>query len=120
MKLDMLNKALGDSPAVIDGMMNEIKNKVDEVFDIEDMVIRALTRDKALLNNIFISCGYKELVFIRNSGAYMGGLFGFIQMIIWLFYPADWMVPVFGLAVGTLTNWLALKMIALSLSAYFY
>lgn len=111
MKLELLNKAIDDSPAVIDGMMNDVKERVEELFDIEDMVIRALTRDKALLNNIFISCGYKELVFIRNSGAVMGGIFGFIQMIIWLFYPADWMVPVFGLVVGTITNWLALKMI---------
>lgn len=42
--------------------------------DIEDMVVKTLMRDKPLLNNIFISCGHAELSFIRNSGAYMGGL----------------------------------------------
>ncbi len=30
------------------------------------------------------SCGYQELIFIRNSGAYMGGIFGLIQMLIWI------------------------------------
>ena len=49
--------------------------------------------DKTLLNEIFIQCGYQELVFIRNSGATLGFLFGFVQMIIWAFWHPAVEVP---------------------------
>ena len=49
--------------------------------------------DKTLLNEIFIQCGYQELVFIRNSGATLGFLFGFIQMMIWVFWHPEVEVP---------------------------
>ena len=92
-------------------MMVQMQENVHEIFDIEDMVVKTLVRDKPLLNNIFISCGYKELSFIRNSGAWMGGVFGLLQMALWIFYSNKWLLPAFGFVVGTLTNWLALKMI---------
>lgn len=60
---------------------------------------------------VFIVCGYKELRFIRDSGMVIGGLFGIVQMIIWIYFQAWWVLPVIGFIVGAITNWLALFMI---------
>lgn len=110
-KRELVNQAHEEAPPAIAALMRSMQEHIDDVFDIEDMVVSALVRDKPLLNNIFIACGHKELSFIRNSGAYMGGLFGVVQMTIWFFWSNVWLLPTFGFVVGTLTNWLALKAI---------
>ncbi len=99
------------TPGVVQGMFTDMRNNIKQCFDVEFMVIDALVKDKDLLNQIFIRCGYDELCFIRNAGAWMGGIFGIVQAIIYCFYDAHWVLPVAGLIVGSLTNWLALKMI---------
>ena len=55
--------------------------------------------------------GAAEFKFIGRSGLYFGGIFGTFQMITWVFYKGSWLLPVFGLAVGYATNWIALQMI---------
>ena len=110
-KRELVNQAHEEAPPAIAALMRSMQEQIDDLFDIEDMVVRALVRDKPLLNNIFIACGHKELSFIRNSGAYMGGVFGIVQMTVWFFWSNQWMLPAFGFVVGTLTNWLALKAI---------
>ncbi|OQS03838.1 hypothetical protein THRCLA_03871 [Thraustotheca clavata] len=113
-KDEIVEKVKEESPKHIESMMSEIRDRIEDVFDIEDMVVTNMMKDKQLIVNMFVTCGYKELAFIRNSGAYMGGIFGLIQMGLYLLFPrlSKYVVfPVFGLLVGTLTNWLALKMI---------
>ncbi|KAE9189931.1 hypothetical protein PF004_g22052 [Phytophthora fragariae] len=111
-KEEIVEKVKEESPAHIEALMDEIRNNIEDVFDLEDMVVTNMCKDKQLLVNMFVTCGYSELAFIRNSGAYMGGLFGLMQMGIWFVYSDPIVVfPVIGLLVGTITNWLALKMI---------
>ncbi|RLN55360.1 hypothetical protein BBJ29_009187 [Phytophthora kernoviae] len=111
-KEEIVEKVKEESPAHIEALMDEIRNNIEDVFDLEDMVVTNMCKDKQLLVNMFITCGYSELAFIRNSGAYMGGIFGLMQMGIWFVYSDRIVVfPVIGLLVGTITNWLALKMI---------
>ncbi|MBO9470026.1 DUF445 family protein [Endozoicomonas sp. G2_2] len=100
-----------DMPEVISEIMDELKDNLERMYDLKDMVITTLTRDKELLNTIFQEVGHEEFKFIGRSGIYFGGLFGLVQMFVWLLFPAWWILPVFGLAVGYATNWLALKMI---------
>lgn len=100
-----------DMPAVISEIMGEIKVNINRMYDLKDMVITNLTRDKALLNEIFAEVGHAEFKFIARSGIYFGGLFGVVQMGVWVFYQAWWLLPAFGLAVGYATNWIALQMI---------
>jgi len=110
-KNELIQKAREESPPVIEAMMEDVQANIHQVFDLEETVVGALVQDPNLLNHMFIKCGYKELVFIRDCGAYMGGVFGCIQVALWIVYSAGWMLPAFGLIVGLLTNWLALKMI---------
>lgn len=110
-KTELVEYAKHISPPIIRDMFIDMKKHIKSVFDIEHMVIDALTKDKDLLNQIFIRCGYAELCFIRNAGAWMGGIFGLIQAVIYLYYDDKWVLPTAGLIVGCITNWFALKMI---------
>lgn len=91
--------------------MQDMQDHVDDVVDIKNMTVTACVANKELMVKIFQECGEKEFVFIRRSGFYFGFLFGVIQMIVWFFYPASWILPVAGFLVGWVTNYLALKVI---------
>jgi len=110
-KNELIAKAREDAPVVIQAMMLDVKMNIQDIFDLADMVVRTLMRDPNLLNTMFIKCGYDELIFIRDCGGYMGAVFGVIQVALWIFYSKGWMLPTFGLVVGLLSNWIALKMI---------
>lgn len=100
-----------DMPDVVEDIMSDVKENIEDIFDIKEMVINRLTADKELLNEIFLNCGAEEFHFIERSGLYFGFLFGIIQMLVWYFFPELWILPLFGLLVGYATNWLALKLI---------
>lgn len=102
-----------ETPAIIAKLMAEMRDNIENVFDVKNMVINNLMRDKALLNRIFLETGKQEFVFIGRSGAYFGFLFGLIQAVVFLFWPNNWVLPIAGLLVGYFTNWIALKMIFL-------
>mmetsp|Transcript_46030 Transcript_46030/g.103538 ORF Transcript_46030/g.103538 Transcript_46030/m.103538 type:complete len:473 (-) Transcript_46030:173-1591(-) len=110
-KNELILKAREEAPPVIREMMIDVQNNIERVFDLTDMVVKALVNNPGLLCYMFIKCGYDELTFIRNCGAYMGGVFGVIQVALWAVYSRGWMLPAFGLVVGLLSNWIALKMI---------
>ena len=100
-----------DTPRVVSEMMQETRTNIHRMFDLKEMVIAALVKDKDLLNRMFMDAGEPEFRFIGHSGAYFGFGFGIIQMSVWVFYKGAWLLPACGLAVGYLTNWIALKMI---------
>lgn len=110
-RVGLRNKANRDAPAVAHRIVEELKDNIDNVFDLSTMVEDAFVEEPALLNHMFISCGYNELQFIRDCGAYMGGIFGVVQVILWIWYSAGWMLPAFGFVVGLISNFIALKMI---------
>ena len=122
-KRELVVQAHRQTRPCIEGIMHDLKENILQVFDIEEFVVAFFMQNKDLLCRMFFRCGRKELIFIRNSGATMGGIFGLLQMVIWVFWhPAKdvplhpdvhafVVFPVIGLVVGTLTNWIALKII---------
>ncbi len=110
-KYQMYQQGVKDLPVLVTNMFQEIKDDIEDLFDLKSMVVIALTKDKDLLNEIFLKCGDQEFRFIERSGMYFGFLFGLIQMTICYFYNPWWMLPLAGLLVGYATNWLALKLI---------
>jgi uncharacterized membrane protein YheB (UPF0754 family) len=100
-----------DMPKIVNDIMTDVKENIEEVFDLKGMVVQRLMQDKSLLNEIFLKCGREEFKFIERSGIYFGFLFGLVQMGVWYLYDAWWVLPIFGLLVGYATNWLALKLI---------
>ena len=99
------------APELVDKLIDDLAANIESLLDIKGMVIDQLAEDKVLLNRIFLECGDKEFRFIINSGAWLGFLFGLIQMGVWYFFNNWWILPVAGLIVGYATNWIALNVI---------
>lgn len=100
-----------EAPGVVASLLETVKNDVDAVFDLKDMVVTNLVRDKALLNRIFQHAGRKEFQFIARSGIVFGFAIGLVQMFAWAALKNPWVMPIFGGLTGWFTDWLALKMI---------
>ncbi|MCP3962858.1 MAG: hypothetical protein GY719_33890 [bacterium] len=98
-------------PQLVHNLMAEANEHIEELIDFKFMITDRLVHDRALLNRLFLESGDKEFKFIVRSGLYFGFLFGLVQLAVWIFYPAWWVLPAFGLAVGWATNWIALNII---------
>jgi uncharacterized membrane protein YheB (UPF0754 family) len=98
-------------PMIVAHMMQQVKLKFNELLDLKYLSVAALTQNKTLLNEVFRKCGEAEFKFIERSGLYFGFLFGLVQMVVWYFYQAWWILPLFGVLVGYFTNYLALHLI---------
>ena len=107
----IVRRIQAESPAMVRQIMVDIKSDINAVFDLKDMVITALLRDKKLLNRIFQEAGSEEFKFIRNSGLYFGFAIGCVQAVTWALTHSIWVMPIFGGFTGWFTDWLALKMI---------
>jgi uncharacterized membrane protein YheB (UPF0754 family) len=92
-------------------MAMDMADDIDQIMDIEKTVLEAMDRHKALMGEMFYEVGRKEFKFIERSGLYFGFLFGLCQMVIWVLYPAPWILPLAGFFVGYLTNWIAIKLV---------
>lgn len=108
----LINRVKAKAPEIVERIMGEVQQDVEKYFDIHHMVISNLTKDKRLLNEIFLKVGKKEFKFFCNIGFFFGFGIGLIQMSCWVLtqgqYP--WMLPVFGGFVGLVSDWLALQL----------
>lgn len=100
-----------ESPKFLTAFMKDMQEHIYDIYDLKDMSVKACVSQKALLNEIFLECGHKELIFIRRSGFWLGLLFGCFQMMLYMIYPQTWVLPICGFIVGTITNWVALQII---------
>ncbi len=98
-------------PQLVKNLLDEVSERVEELIDFKHMITTRLVDDRALLNRLFQESGEKEFKFIVRSGLYFGFLFGLVQLLVWILYPAWWVLPAFGILVGYATNWIALNVI---------
>jgi uncharacterized membrane protein YheB (UPF0754 family) len=89
----------------------DMADDIDSIMDIERTVLEAIERHKALMGEMFYEVGRQEFKFIERSGLYFGFLFGLAQMVVWVLYPAPWILPAAGFGVGYMTNWIAIKLV---------
>lgn len=94
-----------------DELSDDIHSQFERLLDLRELVVRKCEENPDLLNQMVFACASRELSFLVNSGAVFGFLFGLIQAFVWFFYPQWWILPFFGLLVGTLTNWIAIQLI---------
>ena len=92
-------------------IVRDVQNKAGELFDLDELMVTGLVREKRLLVDLFKRCGKLELAFLVNSGLGFGIALGMIQMLAWLFYERAWTLAAGGAIVGYLTNLIALKLI---------
>src|SRR4051795_9881398 len=98
-------------PDVVRTVTDEIGENVDQLLDIKLMVIKRIEENPELANRIYLEVGRKELRMMVNFGF----IFGFIQGIPLAFItqavPHWWVLPIGGVIIGYVTNWLGLWMI---------
>lgn len=102
---------VADMPRLMENFIRDLQKNIFQAFDLKACVIDCLCNDKSILCDMFLTCGKEEFIFIRNSGFYLGFLFGLGQMVMWIFVQQWWILPLCGVVVGWGTNVVALKVI---------
>jgi uncharacterized membrane protein YheB (UPF0754 family) len=100
-------------PDIAEKITERIGDNIDELLDINQMITNHLDENPELLNRLFVEVGENELKFIINSGFLLGTFLGALSVPLFLYIDQWWVLPVCGVAVGYLTNWIALKIIFL-------
>jgi uncharacterized membrane protein YheB (UPF0754 family) len=109
----LLKRVQAEAPKAITKIMREIAGNIEDVLDLKHMVVTNLVRDKALLNRLIRDISRPEMRFIARSGIWFGFALGCVQLAVWTLTRSPIVLPLFGLGIGWLTDWLALKMIFL-------
>jgi len=105
-------KVRRESGSTIRLVVTDLQKNIDSLFDVKALVLKKLSGDNVgLVVEMFQQVGAPEFRFIERSGLYFGFLLGLVQVGIWFLFPVWWTLPLQGVAVGYLTNYLALEMI---------
>lgn len=110
-KRKFYNRASKQIPKVVDRLIDDITTNIEQLVDPKEMIVKQASRDREMMSRVFQECGKQELKFVVKSGLYFGFPFGIIQMLVWIYYPQNWVLPAFGFMVGYLTNWIALNFV---------
>jgi uncharacterized membrane protein YheB (UPF0754 family) len=102
-------RVLDQLPEVARELTTEIGEHIDQLVDVKLMVIKRF--DPELANRVFLDMGQRELTFIKNFGFVFGFALGIPVAALTHFVDAWWLLPILGVVVGYLTNWVALWMI---------
>ena len=98
-------------PDIVREVTEQIGTHIDQLVDVKLMVIRHIEANPELANRIFLEVGKRELRFIINFGFFFGFLCGVPLVFITHAIPEWWVLPVGGVIIGWVTNWMALWMI---------
>jgi uncharacterized membrane protein YheB (UPF0754 family) len=96
-------------PEIVQDLVTQIADNIDQLVDVKLMVIRRF--DPELANRVFLDMGKRELKFIQNFGFFFGFLLGIPVAAITHVITNWWLLPILGVVVGYITNWVALWMI---------
>jgi uncharacterized membrane protein YheB (UPF0754 family) len=100
------------APKAVKSIIRVIQKEILQIFDLEELITESLTgKNIPRLVMMFKKIGVKEFRFIEISGFYVGFALGTLQVGITLIYPELWTIPIQGVIVGYVTNWLAINMI---------
>lgn len=99
------------APDLVRRIMAEIQQNIDEVLDIKEIAVAALTRDTRLLVTMIREISRPEMAFIARCGVYFGLILGLVQTVVWAVTKNPLVLPIFGAAIGWLTDWLAIKLV---------
>jgi uncharacterized membrane protein YheB (UPF0754 family) len=98
-------------PALARDMFDDLRGRVDQIFDIKHMVVTNLVRDKVKLNSVFQDIGRSAFKFLIRAGLWFGFIIGLVQVLVFGLTGWTWTLPAFGLLTGGLTDYVALQMI---------
>ncbi|MCW7506769.1 DUF445 domain-containing protein [Leptospira levettii] len=111
-KEEIYHKVRRESGITIRKVIKKLQADIDSLFDVKALVLKKLSGNNVgLVVELFQEVGAPEFRFIERSGFYFGFLLGLVQMVFMIFFPTAWTLPIQGVIVGYLTNYLALEMI---------
>ncbi len=101
-----------ESKRIAREIFDRLQGVSDELLDLKQLVVNELSGENTdKLVRLFQEIGARELKFIE----YYGGVFGFIiglgQVAVWNWMQVWWLMPIVGVIVGLVTNYLAIQMI---------
>jgi uncharacterized membrane protein YheB (UPF0754 family) len=98
-------------PQLVRNITDEIGDNVDQLIDAKLMVIGYFRAHPELLNELFLTIGRRELTFMQNFGFYFGVPMGVALVGVLQVFPQWWVLPVGGVVIGWVVNWLGVTMI---------
>jgi uncharacterized membrane protein YheB (UPF0754 family) len=102
-------RVLAQVPDVVHQLTHDIGEHIEQLVDVKLMVIKRF--DPELANRVFLDMGQRELTFIKNFGFFFGFALGIPVAVMTHFVTFWWLLPILGVLVGYVTNWVALWMI---------
>lgn len=96
---------------LVEAVVRDVQAHATDVFDLRSLVVDGISKDAAVLVDLFERCGDKDLRFVVLSGLWLGGFLGLLQMSLWLVWSPWWSLALTGGLVGMVTDQLALKLI---------
>lgn len=110
-RLAVERRAHARTPEVITSLFDYAKRNIDGVFDLSYVVTKLLIEDKPLMNRMVRDNMIPILTFMKRFGLLFGGVVGGVQLVVYAFTENAWVIPLFGLAVGLVSDWIALQMV---------
>ncbi|HET7734748.1 MAG TPA: hypothetical protein VFK52_02130 [Nocardioidaceae bacterium] len=106
-------RARARAPQVIHSLFDYAKANIDGLFDLGYIVTDLLIEEKEILNQMVRKNIPMILDFMKVFGLIFGGVVGAIQLVVYCFTESTLIIPLFGLTVGLVSDWIALQMIFL-------
>jgi len=131
-KSEIQEKILEQAPSMFEPVIKDVKLNINKIVDVKAMAIQILVDNKPLLVEMFQKIGAREFTFIQHFSAVLGFVLGVLQMFSWILINSGgseemckipehahdfhcWagfvVLPVSGLIIGYLTNWLGINLI---------
>lgn len=110
-KAPVFARARARSPIIVERLLGHAKSNIDELFDLSHIVTAELIRDKVLLVDLVQGPMAPIMAFMRRFGLIFGLIVGFLQIVVFAFTESHLVIPLFGLAIGLVSDWLALQML---------
>jgi uncharacterized membrane protein YheB (UPF0754 family) len=90
----------------------QLRTTAAEIMDVQALVKEQLSGPNVRrLARLTQQIGHREFFFIEWSGGLFGFIIGLAQIAVWESMQRWWVMPIFGVVVGLITNWLAIQMI---------
>lgn len=98
--------------AIAGDVVAQLRTTAAELIDVKALVKAQLSGPNVRrLARLTQQIGHREFFFIEWSGGVFGFVIGLAQIGVWQTMQQWWLMPIFGVAVGLITNWLAIQMI---------
>lgn len=118
---EIIIKIKRESGNIVRKVIYDLQKDIYSRLDVKNLVYSKLTgQNVTIIVEMFQKVGGPEFTFIERSGFFFGFLLGLIQMVFWYFLPIPWTLPIQGVIVGYLTNYIAIEMIFRPLEPKFF